>query len=286
MGNAVFQSLLHMPLQADRLVAWHPNGHLLSGVKQGQAFLLDARTSHVEDKPFFALGPWSPNGEQLLAQDEAGQTLVLSWPDLHVIARLSALPWQWAGNQRLVALSPTGVVWREAPFDQEERLEESENPWLLLHPVEDKAVGIRWRSGLKRHELVFWKPGFALDVATRPDLANLRFEEWAWAPHNEGWACLENHGDPSIRAWSHPLGHAQAEVRRERNAGGLVHAGAALLWLSPGEVRGWSFASQEHHAHAFPSYAKAHDRAWHAGQRHLAVAGPDGVEILAVNPEG
>ena len=282
----MFQSIFHLPLASARDLAWEPSGRVLAGSASGQSFLLTLHSRNVEWLPFLGLGPWSPEGDKVLALTQAHQVVVLAWPSLSVLAALPHQAWSWAGNNRLMALAPEGILWSDAPFEHQEAWETGEDPWQLFHSTEERALGIRWRPSLNRTELVSWKPGYALEVATRPDLQTLRFQEWAWAEGNEAWAAIETQPDLLLRAWSHPWGHEQAQVRRERLAHHLIHARTALLWLTPHEVRGWSMASQEHHAYALDSDASVGALAWHPPQHRLAVATREGLEIIEVNPHG
>ncbi len=282
----MFRQVLEVPLKAGRQLAWNPNGRLLALSTERQAMILDTHTSHLQAMPFKVLGPWSPDGSLVLADPDLTHTLVLRWPDLELVAKLPLQRWHWTPNQGLVALAPQGIVCCNAPFDDLQLLETGEDPWQLIRPVEEKLIGIRWRSSLSRNELVAWQSGFPLEVANRPDLSALRFQEWAWTETNDAWVSLETDPQQHLRAWSHPLGQPQATVRREKVAGGLVHAGAALLWLTPTEVRGWARSSQEHYSYPLPSDATAFCRAWHEPSRRLAVSGKESLEILEVNPYG
>lgn len=264
--------------------AWSPDGKLLSGSMQGQSCLLDTQTSTRLFDVVGLLGPWSPQGRRVLAQHGEGHTQILEWPSQVKLGQLPKHAWQWASETRLMANAPEGILWSDFPFEEVQILDTESDPWQLFHPIDNTALGIRWRESLKRNELVSWQPGLALEVAVRPDLARLQFQEWAWDPSDSSWAAMESAPEVRIQAWSHPLGHAQAQVRRETLSAGLVHAGAALLWLSPTEVRGWSRTSQEHYGLALKSKATVDCRCWHPALQRLAVAGEEALEILEVNP--
>lgn len=182
---------------------------------QGQSCLLDTQTSTRLFDVVGLLGPWSPQGGRVLAQHGEGHTQILEWPSQAKLGQLPKHAWQWASETRLMANAPDGILWSDFPFEEVQILDTESDPWQLFHPIDNTAVGIRWRESLKRNEFVSWQPGLALEVAVRPDLARLQFQEWAWDPAHSSWAAMEGAADVCIQAWSHPLGHAQAQVRRE-----------------------------------------------------------------------
>jgi len=279
----VFQLLQTLPFVVDRLLAWDPSGRYLSAEQETQSLLIDTVKQDAQQLSVGPLGPWSVDGSRVLGRGETSEKRVYRWPSLEIEAVLPDHAWVWDGNSRLLAIVAEGICWAEAPSWEPKLLETDGSPWQLIHPTSDQVVGLRWREDLGRTELVTWLPGFPVEVMTRPGMEKIHFHEWAWNPGNDGWAGMAS--DQKLLAWSYPPGHPQAEIRREAQAGGLIHAGRALLWLTPEELRGWSFSSQEHHAAAVTSKANEGARVWDPVRHRLAVASSDGVEVFSVIPD-
>ena len=267
-------------------LAWDPTGKWLAASQphQRSSFLLDLQRQSWSRQPFRHLGPWSPEGETVLAwSQQRDRAWILEWPSLRVLRELPYLPWSWLTSTCVIAPAQN-QLW-EASVDMAPRcaFEDSDGLWRKAVSVGNhRAAVLRWRPSFESLDLMEWHHANRHLAAQRlPDLATVSsLRHWSWSPDKAGWAAVIGRQESKVCAWAFPQGWSLLEQDAQKPVTSLAHWGQGMAWVTPNSLEAMAFEDQS--IHYMPHHPSPHvgGLAWCPVRQTFAAASATGVDFF------